>query len=86
MIVLKTLRVGGPLDHGVTMPTIDNIAHRGHVQRRPPAHVANVETRTVHQQVFDAIMMMMMDGGGLASNGEVFSCIHRGGSHPHCCR
>ena len=27
MIVSKTLSVGGPLDHGVTMPTIDNIAH-----------------------------------------------------------
>ena len=28
MIVSKTLSVGGPLDHGVTMPTIDNIAHK----------------------------------------------------------
>ena len=26
MIVSKTLSVGGPLDHGVTTPTIDNIA------------------------------------------------------------
>ncbi len=27
MIVSKTLSVGSPLDHGVTTPTIDNIAH-----------------------------------------------------------
>ena len=29
MIVSKTLSMGGPLDHGVTTPTIDNIAQDG---------------------------------------------------------
>jgi hypothetical protein len=29
MIVSKTLSMGGPLDHGVTTPTIDNIAQTG---------------------------------------------------------